>query len=552
MKAHLPHLALLLLAVGVATWPLLGELGATAVGHPYGDMADHYWGTWWVARRLLGGQLPLTTDVSHYPETLSLWYVDTVGALLVLPLRVLGDPAAWNLLVFGQVLLATGAAYYLGWDGTGDRRAGLVAAMVAGPSPYALGLVHSGLSEYLGLAPVTLFVAFTLRALDLDGRGRPGKRHHLVLAAACLGFAGAQALYYFVFGALFLAVAVPGPGWARRGSTALRVLVGATVLAGPFAAASLSAIGEGAAVTQANAPGWVSRLPATDLLTFVRPGAYYFPDTPAAGNPGILHVNYLGWVAILLAVAGGRAAWTRAGLAWAVLSLGPRLAWAKTIVTVGGVSVLLPLGFLYFPGSPVAWVHQPYRLVALLLPVLALGAARGSLRLPSWARLAAAGAVLAETLLVSPAPWPLTTREVGAPAVYATLPPGPVLDWPPDGSTWNRDYLVWAVEHGRPVPYGVNVFLGEELRRDPLVDGLLRAIERVDHRARNRDVPFQGRVLLRPKGSTSRLAELGFVAVVVHKDALSDREWGKTRALLRAAFGEPTTEDTEVAAWTPR
>lgn len=552
MKAHLGYLGVVVLAVIAATWPLVPELGSTAIGHAYGDMADHYWGTWWVARRLLAGELPLTTDVSHYPETLDLWYVDTVGALLALPFNLFGYPAAWNLLVLTQMLLASFAAYAAGWDATLDRRAALVAAMVGGPSPYALGLVHSGLSEYLGLAPVMLYVAALYRALGLDLRGRPPTRAHALAAGLWLGAAGAQALYYLVFGALFAAAAVPGAGWVRRARVGTVVVAVAMGVVAPFAVASLSAIGEGAAVTQANAPGWVSRLPATDLLTFLRPGPYYFPNTPAAGNPGILHVNYLGWVALGLALAAGRLPTTRAGIAWAVLTLGPRLAFAQRIVTVGGTSVLLPLGLLYFPGSPLGWIHQPYRLVAFLMPVLALAAARGALRLPGWARPLAAGAVLLETLLLSPAPWPLATRSVEPPAVYATLAPGPILDWPPDGSTWNRDYQVWAVRHGQPIPYGVNVFLGETLRRDALVDQLLRALERVEHRARNRDVPFPGPVLLRPRGSSTRLAELGFRHVVVHKAALSDREWGKTASLLRAAFGEPAVEDFEVAVWTPR
>ena len=60
---------------------------------------------------------------------------------------------------------------------------------------------------------------------------------------------------------------------------------------------------DAAAVSASNAPGWAGGgpLPATDLLSFVWPGRYYFPDTPSLGNPGILHVNALGWVALGLA-----------------------------------------------------------------------------------------------------------------------------------------------------------------------------------------------------------------------------------------------------------
>jgi hypothetical protein len=238
---------------------------------------------------------------------------------------------------------------------------------------------------------------------------------------------------------------------------------------------------------------------------------------------------------------------------YAALALGPRLAVGKWIVVLGGTSVLLPLGFLYFPGSPLGFIHQPYRLVAMLLPLLAIAAAAGAARLPVPLRGIAAGLVLLETLAVSPAAWPITTRPIEPPPVYATLDPaGPILDWPPDGSTKNRDYLVDATVHGEPVPYGVNVFLGAGLRQDPLVDALLRALNQLDRRAANRDVPFQGAILLRPKGRQTTLGAMGFRWVVVHTDALSDAEWGKTSSLLEAAFGDPVHEDATVAVWAVR
>lgn len=552
LRGHVVWVGAVLVAVVVATWPLIPSLGSVAVGHAYGDMADHYWGTWWFGRELLSGQLPLRTDVSHFPETLSLWYVDPVGALLALPARFLGFPADWNLLLLLQVTLGALAGYAIGYDASGDKAGGLVSATVVGTSPYVLGLLHSGLTEYLGLALPALYVASLLRTVGADPRGRGPTPRGGVVTAVLLGLAGWEALYYLFFGALFALATVPGAGWRERVRTVAGILVGAALVATPAAVASLGALGAGGAVTATNAPGWASLLPATDVMTFFRPGAWYFPDTPADGNPGILHVNYLGWVALLLALVAARGRFGWAGLGYGVFALGPRLAFAKQVVTIAGASVLLPFGLLCFPGSPFAWIHQPYRMVAFLIPWLGMAAARGVTRLPSAVRPLLAVAVLLETILVSPAPWPLATRPVTPPAVYASLEAGPVLDWPPDASTWNRDYLVWATSHGQAVPYGVNVFLGEKLRKDPLVDSLLRARDNLEKTAKNRDVPFQGRVLLRPTGTRSGLAELGFAHVVVHKAALSDREWGRTRGLLLGAFGEPVSEDADVAVWTPK
>lgn len=554
MKRHAPYLAALLIGALVATWPLAAVMGTDAIGHPYGDLADHYWGTWWFGRTLLGGALPLHTDLSHFPERLDLWYIDPVGALLALPLRWLGFPAAWNLLVLGQVTASAWAAYAVGQDLSGRRGGGLVAGVVCGLSPYTLGLVHSGLSEFLTLAPVTLYVGLLLRASGRDPRGRPPPPRAGLWGAVLLALCAAATLYYFLFGLLVAAAMVPGAGWRARLRAVAPVVLGGAALAAPLALLTLSTLGGGGAVSAANAPGWVSRLPATDLQTFVHPGAYYFPDTPALGNPGILQVNYLGAVALAAAAFGLGAGAPRRALAlpaalYGVLLLGPRLAWGKHLVTVGGASVLLPYGLLYAPGSPFGFVHQPYRMVAFFLPFLGLAAACGAARAPRWLRPVLAVAVLVETLAASPAPWPLAHRPI---APLAVQPTGPVLDWPPDASTWNRDYLMAATQHGQPVPYGVNVFLNEPLRRDPLVASMLRALGHLERRARNRDVPFQGRVLLPVRSGGTQLAALGFAQVVVHRADLSDAEWAATEPLLDAAFGPASTQTDALAVWNVR
>ena len=557
MKRHIPALFVLFCAVIVATWPLASVLGTAAIGHPYGDMPDHYWGTWWFGKELLSGTIPLHTDLSHYPETLSLWYIDPIGALLALPLRVFGFPAAWNLLLLIQVSATALAGYFIGHDVSGQRSSGVVAGVVAGLSPYMLGLLHSGLAECISLAPVTLYVWLLLRASGLDPRGRPAPKHAGAWSAVLLALSGAASLYYFLFGLIFAGAAIPGPGWRERGRALLPIAIGGSVLAAPVALLTLSTLGDGGAVTTANAPGWISRLPATDILTFIRPGTYYFPDTPAGGNPGILHINYLGWAALGLAGLGiWRAAsrWrlTTPGAVYGVFMLGPRLAFAQHLVMIAGTSVLLPLGLFCFPGSPLGFVHQPYRMVAFFMPWLAIAAALGASHLRATLRPALVVCVLAETLFVSPAHWPLVNRVMTPPATHLALSAGPVLDWPPDGSTANRDYLMWATQHGQPVPYGVNVFLSEKLRRDPLINAMLRLLRRLDMRSRNRDVPFQGRLLLTPTGTETQLAAMGFVHVIVHKESLDNREWTGTESLLHEAFGAPIEEDTKDAVWAVR
>ncbi|MCB9795001.1 MAG: hypothetical protein H6741_20060 [Alphaproteobacteria bacterium] len=535
--------------MALATWP--GPFADGALGHPYGDLADHYWGAWWIGERLLGGELPLHTALTHQPEGGALWHVDPIGGLITLLLRPLGFPLAWNLLVVGHVLLAALVARAMALDLTGSLSGATAAGVLVGTSPYLLGLAHSGLTEYLGLAPA---LGFTWALLAAMGRREQGRVHWLI-AALLLGLCTAQAFYYGAFGLLLGLCLVPGRGWGGRALTLLKVGAVWALLAAPMLALVFSTLhAPDAAFSQEAAPGWsYASLPATDLMSWLRPGAWYHPDTPAMGNPGILHVNYVGWVALALALLGalrgGRALAPGAGL-YGLFALGPVLSWDRAPVRVAGVLVLLPLALAYAPGSPFRFVHHPYRMVALWLPLLALLLAHGVAALPRLARPLVPLLLALEALGASPAPWPLAVTPLPDPSPYESLDaPGAVLDWPPDASTANRRYLMAQVAHGRPIAAGVNHFLSERLRSDPLVSALLRDLQDPQRRARNRDVPARGPVLRPARPGESQLGALGFAYVVLHEDELSPQEWARSQRTLARSLGPPRFEGDGWAAY---
>lgn len=551
---HLPATALLGLLSLIVLAP--GLVRGEAVGHPLSDLADHYWGSWWFGLELLSGRLPLRTTLTHFPDARTLWTVDPVGSLLALPLRPLGYPAAWNGTLLLQVWMAGVAAYAAAVDLLERRSLGLFVGLLVVASPYLLGLLHSGLAEYAGLTFPVLYTWALIRSLGADPRGRPPLRWGWLVSGLLLVACTAQAFYYGAFGAVLAGTFALSVDWRARLPRLLAMAGLYTLLAAPPMVLLWQTLkGADAAVGEHNAPGWEQvELPAIDLLTFFVGGDYRFPDTVALGNPGVLQVNYLGWVALLLAVVGlVRAPAVRRmagpfGL-FALLALGPRLAVAKTLLSVGGISVYLPLALLYFPGSPFQMVHHPYRMVAFLLLPLALLAASALRRWPRWVTGLAAAALLAETVLLSPAPWPLPTTSVEPPVLPGPALVGPRLDWPADATDWNRRYLVWQVRHGQPIAYGVNVFLDEGLRRDPLVHKLVYSLDDPLTRAANRDVPYRGRVLLEPDPGQARLYELGFRSVVVHRDGLSATEWPRVRSLLQASYGAPVGLDEQVAVW---
>jgi hypothetical protein len=549
MKEHRLQLLVLLGITMLVLWP--GPFGEGYLGHPLSDMPDHVQGSWWWGGLVHAWQLPVLTTNSHLPAGQPLWYVDPVGAFIAALLRPIGFRQAYNLALVLEVFLAGALLYRLAWRRLEQRWPALLAGTVGVSAPYLLGLVHSGLNEYLGLFFPVVLLGDALDALEGRGRAWLG-------VAIGVALCGVQALYYSAFAALLLLCLLVGTQPLQRARRLLPSLGLGLLLTLPLAWHVLGGmLGGQGAVDAATAPGWQQpSLPATDLSLFLRPGAHYFPDTPALGNPGILQVHYLGWIAMALAVYGflrhqglRRHRW--AALCFAVFALGPALAWWGRPVVLGEGALPLPLAVLYrIPGSPWSLVHHPYRLTAFVIPLLGLGAAAAVSLLPRWVAWVAMPLVLAESLLVSPAVWPLPVTPAAAPAVYAALPSGGgVFDWPPDSTTWNRRYQLAQVEHGRAIPYGVNVFLREPLMRDPLVAELLEQLADPRARVRNRDVPGDARFPAERPGGWSSLGEIGLRWLVLHHQAMEPGELAATREVLEAWLGEPALQEGEAEVW---
>ena len=543
--------AVLLLAFLIMLPPFYAH---EAVGHPLGDVLDHCWGTQWFGGELLAGRWPTHTTLIAAPAGGRLWYPDPVGAALALPFRSLGPGAAYAWMLALQLALAGLAAYVLGLTASRTIRGGLLAGVVVVSSPYLLGALSSGLSELVGLALPVLFIAATLRALQLDGRPKHSRLAWALGAGALLAACAVQTPYYAVFGGLLLLCCAPGPGWRPRLRPALLIAGSGLLLATPWLLFFWRSVHAPDSIVQAStAPGWLTPgLPPVDLAGFLVPGDHHFPDLAAQGNPGIVHVHYLGWMLLGLAAWG---AWRQpmarrlllpVGL-YFLLCLGPELriaGWAPGLP--------LPLRLAWLDGSPIAGLHHPYRMVALLIPLLAVMAALAASQLRRRVVALATVALLAEALLFSPAPWPLHQWSMrGAPGVFVELSgEGAVLDWPPEATFANRAYLRWQLTHGRPIAYGVNVFLPEPLRRDPLVADLLHTLDDPVANARNRDIPLAGPLHLQARPGSTALGELGFGLLVLHRQfTRSPQEWERSHARILAELGEPDFETYDVSGW---
>jgi hypothetical protein len=348
-----------------------------------------------------------------------------------------------------------------------------------------------------------------------------------LLPAILLFLATLQAFYYGLFGLLLGACLIAGSGSATRARIFLKMAGVWALLSAPLVfLARRSLHAEDALVTAQNAPGWQpSSLPVTDLMSWFRPGDWVHPPTPQLGNPGILHVNTLGILLLVLLLVGWRRSTHLRSLRWGsalfgAFSLGPRLSWGGHVT-----GILLPMALLYLmPFSVFDAIHHPYRIAAFLMPLVALWAAAGLATLPRRLQFWIPGLVLAEWLLLSPAPWPIHTTELPDVALHLEAPEGAILDFPPDLSRSNRRYVMAQVEHQHPIAYGVNRFLSPALKSDPLVGTLLRCMKHPQRLARNRDIPPRERVIVPPRPGNPTLKALGFESIVLHKDFLSEHE----------------------------
>ncbi len=561
LRRHGPALVGYLVCALLFTLPVWLDPLHRLPGESTSDLADHAWGYHWVARSLADGRIPFHTDLVRFPAGGSLFFGDPLGALMAAPLVwIVGLVPAFSLVAMFQLVFAAMAAYAVGLRWCGSRPAAFVGGTVFAFSSYALSCLHSGTSGYLVLGFLPLFLFAAGRALTRGG-GR------WLLAAAVTAWAITFAApYYGLFAAVFTLVLAGVLALRREVEVDALIGRGAAVAAlsaagmAPTLLAVRAAMGAGdALVSPDNSPGWDQvTLPRIDALTFLVPWDYHFPDMAAEGNIGILHANSLGWIALgLAAVAGWRVIaarrWWAALAVYAVLMLGPQLTVAGRPLALGSLPLYLPYAALCFPGSPLRSIHHPHRMVVWAMLLLGLLAALGLAHLlrgrsprARWTLGAlVAAAVVGESLLLSPAHWPLPVTELDPPARCAELgreAEGAILDFPPGAVHEARTYLLRATVHRRPTAYWVTSYLPEEV----LANGLIReALARI-HDGTTRRTTRERRLLpgvptgtATERPSADSLVALGFSHLLVHPGALDPRDREVIRELFSGALGPP-------------
>ncbi len=552
LRPHLLPVALFLSVALILCAPVLGAPATLAIGHEGNDVWNHVWGYWWVAEELAHFRLPVRTEQLAWPYGGSLWFIDTLNAVITLPVQwVAGPVAAYNSAYLFNFFLCGIGAYGLTLGVTDSRVGAMVAGVAYMVTPHLLGQAYNGISEtcsagWLPLALLAMRLTFA----------QPSTRN-AVLAGALTGVNALASWYYGLFAGFFLgAMMVGGLVSRRRGPSKrarrrrqraeaeptpvswsgvgklLAVGVGATalVVVGPFSAFVATMGAEDAMVTRDPAFVWSTLIMhnMTDLLALFMPGKFYSPDLKAVFGEDLIVVVAIGHLLLWPALVGALVArdgmgwrWLAMALGFLALSLGPFLYVGGDYLLVSGGWVPLPF-LAFFKAFPMfSRISHAYRfvqgatvaLVVLIGWLVAEVERRRGLRVAVVVGVLLATGRMAESFYATSAVFPLPTSDVSPHPVFSQLDGGAVLDLPVGVPVLARShYLAGQLAHGQPVVYGLNDPTPPLLYHNRYTAYLLE-IERTTVAALPVEMPWLDLELGR-----HHLVQEGMRWVVVHKD----------------------------------
>ncbi len=568
-----------LLLVALATLPLVGAIGHAdrLVGDPLGELPVKVWVFETFARiGLLGGRV----DTAGFPNLGPLNNPDPAGTLVTGLLRPLvGRVWAYNLLVSGQLAASMLAAWALARALVGDALAALVAGVTFGLAPLVLAYAVSGaITDILNLWPYPLALLGLLNALRAASPRATAAWGAFGGAVAGLGFVTCP-YNFVVFGAMAFPAATLVPFARRDGlvpagppltptlrtaALALLSLLAALLLvAGTHALYIRGILADPTSQMSASAVSATRHAPP---YRFLEPGhrdryVAWLADYVAVGKGALVErvaaarfyrAFAPGFLAYALALAGLLAPRRRATLVWAgtalfcvLASTGPFLPLTRDVFLPGPYNPAWLLTQHVLPGGDL--ILEPFRYAlpaSLALGICAAVGARELGRRVHRRILPAVAVVVAmEVALVSPAPFPVPTTRLAAPAVYreldALLPPGAVIELPyfdHASDRFYREHFFHQLLHGRPIPNEVIGFAPRYLRDNQFTAKLL-SIEKDTGRLRV-EVTDPGRIA----ADRDRLASDGFAGIVVDPTGFATEAAREGVAAELAPFGPPVRQ----------
>ncbi len=473
------RLLLLAAAILLVFVPNFHTFTTHVVGAPQSDALKHVWSQWLVRDQISRGAMTMHTELLHFPAGGPFFSLDTVNALIGLPLTLVASPiTTFNLLLLLSLVGAGLAGAALTRELTHAPWADVVGGLGFALSAWMLAFpLASGVTETIATWPMPLALLFAWRALT-----RPAW-HWPVLAGLMLSLQGLACWSHGITAGLLL-LGMVVVVWRRRPELftdkrlwmrAATMGVSALVVALPLYWAVSGTVSADDAIKARtlslfhSAPIGPLAVPEANsmaLADFISPGRWGL-RVSQAGTEQLQYAIYPGVVLIGLGVLGvrSRAPAARAlligSVLMALLAMGPRL-YLDHGRTIGGLPN--PVYLLAYWAIPLvnATIHSVDRFAVGLQLCLAMLAAVGVSHIRAPLRPWAAAALLAEVLWVSPGPWPLgsTSAEAHPASQYLAEHPreGAVVDWPfetasSQGTWFIGDIFLQQTHHRRPIPF---------------------------------------------------------------------------------------------------
>jgi len=473
-------LGVLSMALVVLFVPNLIHLQTAAFGASGSDALKHVWSQWFVQHQILSGSgLSLRTDLLNHPSGGPFFSLDTINALVGLPLRLFFDSVAtYNLVLIACIGASAATCAVLIRTLTDEPWVPSLGGIAFALSAWTLCFpLASGVSETAVSWPLPLIVLFGIRTWTMPSYTSPLAAGFLLTlqGAACWSHGITAGL--LLMGLILTAWSTDRAGF--RDSAKIRrilVLFGSAVLFSlPLYLAISGTVSAEDSVKVRNlsffhsapiGPMAVPEANSMALADFFTPGSWG-RRVSSTGTEQLQYAAYPGFILIALAVLAvrQRIPWAKTlGIGvvlMALLSMGPRI-YLDHARTLGGVPNPVYLAAYWVIPLVNATIHSVDRFAVglqLCLAILAaLGLTQVSIRWRPWILVG----VVAEVLLVSPGPWPIPMVQAAAhPAsqhIAAQPDTGAVIDLPfqktgSENSWFYGDIFLQQTTHQRPIPF---------------------------------------------------------------------------------------------------
>ena len=435
----------------IVLFPMILSPAEKLVGSQKVDLWNHAWGTWWWQHSLRQGELPLETDLLHYPDGGSLWFIDPILAIIGAPLSLFSVSFAYNVSLLLYLAFASWAARRFAISLKASSSASWVASIVFTASAWMVSEVHNGITEAVNIGPVALALAWVEDAVQTTQKPfRAWAKVGLGIGLATI----ASPYLGLGVGIAALIRGLPKAQYAWFGG-----LISVLIAAPTMYLFRMPLLAENAIIKRPQGMNpFLALHNAVDPRTFFVPFGFQSVDL---SSEGFLHSMYFGAIALLIGLKTWKEhrAWVITAFICILFSLGPFLYWGDSWVMMGEARLRLPWFFLQNIFSGLAVTH-PLRLAIPALAIVAGLAAAGATT-PYWLdrmkRLYLL--LLMEGLLVSGAPWPLEMADASYPKAYEHIKADHrnvgVLDLPTDagGTMRTSRYLYWQSYHAKGIPY---------------------------------------------------------------------------------------------------